>query len=393
MTDRKDLKSGWRKVKFGDVVRQVKDKLDPDTSGLERYVAGEHMDTDDLRIRRWGEIGSGYLGPAFHMHFRPGQVLYGSRRTYLRKVAAPDFEGICANTTFVLEPKNTEELLPEFLPLLMQTDQFNEYSVKNSKGSVNPYINFSDLALFEFALPPIGEQKRIVDILASADEAVISLEDLQVKHNQLIESFIQGAFVRFDADCEHRPSSALMEKITVGIVVKPADLYVDDGTGILALRSLNVFPGRFVLNETVEISSQGHKVHGKSALNAGDIVVVRTGRPGDAAVVPQELDGTNCIDLIVAKPGNEIDAQYVVTFLNSQFGRRIFLSGTTGTAQQHFNVGEFSKLKLPVPPLSVQQEFITRLDKLRDPSKMGNVRLMDAQKIRTSLLNEAIGSK
>lgn len=145
----RDLKPGWRRVKFGDVVRQCKEKADPETSGLERYIAGDHMDTDDLRLRRWGEIGSGYLGPAFRMRFKPGQILYGSRRTYLRKVAVADFEGICANTTFVLEPKNPNELLPEFLPFLMQTEAFNAFSVKNSKGSVNPYINFSDLARFE----------------------------------------------------------------------------------------------------------------------------------------------------------------------------------------------------------------------------------------------------
>lgn len=45
-------KTRWTTVAFGDVVRQVKDKVDPKESGLERYVAGEHMDTDDLRIRR-----------------------------------------------------------------------------------------------------------------------------------------------------------------------------------------------------------------------------------------------------------------------------------------------------------------------------------------------------
>ena len=122
--NKKALKPGWRRVKFGDVVRQCKEKADPETSGLERYIAGDHMNTDDLRLRRWGEIGSGYLGPAFHMRFKPGQVLYGSRRTYLRKVAVADFDGICANTTFVLEPKNPDELLPEFLPFLMQADEF-----------------------------------------------------------------------------------------------------------------------------------------------------------------------------------------------------------------------------------------------------------------------------
>jgi type I restriction enzyme, S subunit len=143
----------WKAVKFGDVVRQVKDKVDPKESGLERYIAGEHMETDNLHIRRWGTIGDNYLGLAFHMRFKPGQVLYGSRRTYLRKVAFADFEGITANTTYVLESKDPDVLLPELLPFIMQTDSFNEHSIKQSKGSVNPYINFSDIDWYEFPLP------------------------------------------------------------------------------------------------------------------------------------------------------------------------------------------------------------------------------------------------
>src|SRR4029077_178269 len=126
---------GWSRVAFGDVVRQVRDRVDARSSGLERYVAGEHMETDDLRLRRWGEITEDYLGPAFHMRFKPGHVLYGSRRTYLRKVAVADFSGICANTTFVLEPKDPSALLPEFLPFVMQTEVFHAHSIKQSKGS------------------------------------------------------------------------------------------------------------------------------------------------------------------------------------------------------------------------------------------------------------------
>lgn len=184
-------KTQWPTVKFGDVVRQVKDKVDAKESGLERYIAGEHMDTDDLRIRRWGEIGDDYLGPAFHMRFRPGQVLYGSRRTYLRKVAVPDFEGICANTTFVLESKDPTALLPEMLPFIMSTEAFHEHSVKQSKGSVNPYVNFSDLAWYEFALPPLEEQRQIAKLLEhmnnyreclmNAAQALIRLRDSIIK--------------------------------------------------------------------------------------------------------------------------------------------------------------------------------------------------------------------
>ncbi|QQD22805.1 restriction endonuclease subunit S [Oceanospirillaceae bacterium ASx5O] len=386
----RDLKPGWRRVKFGDVVRQCKEKADPETSGLERYIAGEHMDTDDLRLRRWGEIGSGYLGPAFHMRFKPGQVLYGSRRTYLRKVAVADFEGICANTTFVLESKNSDELLPEFLPFLMQTEAFNAFSVKNSKGSVNPYINFSDLARFEFSLPLVEDQRAILELLKAAEACAIAYEEAKHSHEQLLASFIQESFSSFDEQHEHRPCKDLMNKITVGIVVKPADLYVAAGKGVRALRSLNVLPGRFVLDEVVEISVEGHASHQKSALSAGDIVIVRTGRPGDAAVVTPELADTNCIDLIVAKPGPSISADYVVAFLNSQFGRRIFSSGTTGTAQQHFNVGEFSKLKLPVPPIDVQREFVSRLSQLKTPIQALDKRLRDARTTKAMVLSSSI---
>ena len=130
MLERPIFRAGWTRVAFGDVVRRVNDKVDPWDSGLERYVAGEHMDTDDLPIRRWGLIGDDYLGPAFHMRFKRGHVLYGSRRTYLRKVALADFEGITANTTFVLETKDPAALMSELLPFLMQTEAFHSFSIK-----------------------------------------------------------------------------------------------------------------------------------------------------------------------------------------------------------------------------------------------------------------------
>lgn len=190
----RSLKPGWSWVKFGDMVRQVKDKVDPQTSGLKRYVAGEHMNTDDLRIRCWGEINEDYLGPAFNMHFKPGQVLYGSRRTYLRKVAVPHFEGICANTTFVLEAKDPNLLMPELLPFIMRTEAFHEHSIKQSKGSVNPYVNFSDLAWWEFAFPPLEEQRKLLMLLSTIETQFQHIEIAEQKANLCRKSYLENIF-------------------------------------------------------------------------------------------------------------------------------------------------------------------------------------------------------
>lgn len=195
-----ELKSGWTRVRFGDVVRQSKEKADPVTSGLERFVAGEHMDTDELRIRRWGTIGDGYLGPAFTARFSPGQVLYGSRRTYLRKVALADFDGICANTTFVLESVNPKVLLPELLPFIMQTEAFHEHSKRESKGSVNPYVNFSDLAWYEFSLPPLEEQRRLALLLTGVYLSQEANKRALEKCVRMRDSFLNDSFDYEDND-------------------------------------------------------------------------------------------------------------------------------------------------------------------------------------------------
>jgi type I restriction enzyme S subunit len=161
-------RKGWKKVRFGDVVRMLKEQVDPVSDGVDRYVAGEHMETENVHIRKWGNVGDGYLGPAFIRRFRKGQVLYGSRRTYLKKVAVAEWDGVTANTTFVLEAVQGK-LLPELLPWLMLSERFTKHSIQESKGSTNPYINFPDIAKFEFALPPLDQQRRIAEMLWACD--------------------------------------------------------------------------------------------------------------------------------------------------------------------------------------------------------------------------------
>ena len=247
------LKPGWARVAFGEVVRQVKDQIDPVTTGLERYVAGEHMGTDDLRIRRWGIVGDGYLGPAFRMRFRSGHVLYGSRRTYLRKVAVADFEGITANTTFVIETKDPNRLLPELLPFIMQTDSFHKHSISKSKGSVNPYVNFSDLTSYEFALPPVHEQRRIATALTATTqlaEKCRSLADCLTRAKlSAVEHTVRGtphSLVPVADLLREPPRNGISPVTNAGgiglktVSVSAVDLGVFDPTGCVKRAQINI---------------------------------------------------------------------------------------------------------------------------------------------------------
>jgi len=375
-----------RAYRFEQLANQINDRVIPAEAAVERYVGLEHLDTDSLRIRRWGhpsEVESTKL------RFQPGDIIFGKRRVYQRKVAVADTEGICSAHAMVLRTK-PEVVLPKFLPFFMQSDEFMERALSISVGSLSPTINWKSLAKEEFALPAVHDQARLVELLIAASRLIESLLDAQEATEHAYEAWI--ADWTTGEEWQERFAIDVLKRATVGIVIKPADLYVSGNCGVPALRSLNVLRNRLSWDECVHISDDGHANHQKSALRAGDVVVVRSGRPGDAAVVPKLDHGLNAIDLIVSTPGPTLRSEYFCRYLNSIAGRRQFASGIAGTAQLHFNVSLFKKLKLPIPPLEVQDQFIERAEQFQKALDAIRERMVSARELRRLIVNECTGS-
>lgn len=173
-----DLKPGWKRVKFGELASCINDRVDdPSTAGVERYVGLEHLDPESLTIRRWGSPED---VESTKLRFKLGDIIFGKRRAYQRKLAVADFEGICSAHAMVLRAK-PDVVLPEFLPFLMQSDLFMERAVEISVGSLSPTINWKTLAQQEFALPTLEEQRRLV-------EALSAFRKYQEKFNEAIRT-------------------------------------------------------------------------------------------------------------------------------------------------------------------------------------------------------------
>lgn len=385
MLERPVSKAGWTRVRFDQIATQINDRVDnPAEAGVERYVGLEHLDPDSLRIRRWGEPTD---VESTKLRFQPGDIIFGKRRVYQRKVAVADFEGICSAHAMVLRAK-PGAVLPDFLPFFMQSDLFMERALRISVGSLSPTINWKALAAEEFTLPPIQEQARLLEPLlgvrALEEGLGAALEIGEKTYEAWIESELK------DHDWSVRPAIELLTRATVGIVVKPADWYVSSGQGVPALRSLNVLKNRLAWDDYVEISHEGHEFHQKSALRAGDVVIVRSGRPGDAAVIPSLDHPLNAIDLIISTTGPDLRPEFFCRFLNSVAGRKQFASGIAGTAQLHFNVELFKKLRIPVPPLAEQDVFIARAHQFDDNLNDLRGRLATAQEVKRAILKECI---
>lgn len=165
--------------------------------------------------------------------------------------------------------------------------------------------------------------------------------------------------------------------LTVGHVGPMASEYVDDGVPFI--RSLNVRPFRIELEGVKYIPERFHQRLAKSALTPGDVVVVRTGAPGTAAVIPESLPVANCSDVVIVRPGPDLDSRYLAYLINS-VARSYIDSRTVGAVQQHFNVGAAKGIPIPAATLDEQRRIVAVLgaiDELIETDRSQIARLED----------------
>lgn len=171
-------RKGWKRFPFGAFAESVNERVEPASAPDEIYVGLDNLDSGNLHIRRWGK-GSDVVGTK--LRFRKGDIVFGRRRAYQRKLAVAEFDGICSAHAMVVRAKS-ELVLPKFLPFLMMSDRFMDRAVEISVGSLSPTINWKTLKLEEFDLPPLAQQQRIAAILWATDNAI---ETLIAQHNAL----------------------------------------------------------------------------------------------------------------------------------------------------------------------------------------------------------------
>lgn len=158
----------WKPHRFDQMAQNINERVLPaDAEGLP-YVGLEHLDSESLKIRRWGTPDE---VEAQKLRFYPGDIIFGKRRFYQRKLAVAEVEGICSAHAMVLRAKE-DVVDPLFLPFFMQSEMFYERAMSISVGSLSPTINWSALARQEFPLPPLHEQHRIAEILWAVEEAI-----------------------------------------------------------------------------------------------------------------------------------------------------------------------------------------------------------------------------
>lgn len=398
-----ELQRGWSMVKFGHVVHLNRDTAkNPEADGIERYVGLEHISPGDPRVRSWGDVAE---GTTFTNRFRPGQVLFGKRRAYQRKVAVADFEGVCSGDIYVLEPADSNTLHPDLLPFICQSEAFFERAVGTSAGSLSPRTNWKSLAAYEFSLPPMAEQERLVDLLSSAAGVVEAyreaLEAAKTASTATLHRLMSVGLESPDrelsrettADLPHPAgwtTAALSEVASVQrgrFSHRPRNLpkffggpYPFAQTGdVGAARGRDFSPSQYLSDEGVQYSR---------SFQPGSILITIAAVIGATAITTTE---TWCPDSVVGiEPSERVRVDFLEYALRY---RRPYLEYevATQTAQKNINLKALRPLRVPVPPLDVQDQIVEILRGTDEAVVAIEQRLRDAERLSAALLNRALG--
>ena len=294
MTENRTLPEGWRWVRFGDVVCHVKTTTKyPESEGLTRIVGLEHLDSESLPLRRWHKLDELPDGTSFTHVFRAGQVLFGKRRAYQRKVAVADFDGLCSGDILVFESSG-DEMLAEFLPNLVQSDGFFDHALGTSAGSLSPRTKWQELAKYVFALPPVKHQESIVKVLECARQAAHEAAQVRTALESLRDALIDDA--TWDSSCGRwsvplvRVGDLLDGRPRNGLSPKASS----EPDGVRSVTLSAVRDGRFTADEDTEKWCEPSSKAPEFRVDAGDVFIVRgngnrslVGRAGLALVKPE----------------------------------------------------------------------------------------------------------
>lgn len=381
-------KPGWKTVKFGDVVKLSNARCsNPAAAGIGRYVGLEHIEPEDLRIRRWGLVEE---GTTFTTLFKPGQVLFGKRRAYQRKVAVADFEGVCSGDIYVFESIDPQVLLPELLPFICQTDRFFEYAIGTSAGSLSPRTNWKSLLNFEFVLPPITMQKEILELLSAFMSMQNALSILDESIHQLREASLTSIFSACDKSIEtgilkeigqiEFPSTwRLLEadKLSDALITKgatPSKHITDKSTGIPFIKVYNLtFDGilDFTVNPTF-ITEAGHAELSRSTVIGGDILMNIVGPPlGKVAFVPLDFPEANINQAIVRYRFQDSNIRkWLCWYLQSSWAKSWFMKRSKKTSgQRNLTLEMCREIPVPLPPPKELLELINRIEQIERSKK------------------------
>ena len=398
--DLKNLdKTNWKTFRFDQIAKRISETVDPNTTDLEIYIGLEHIDAEDIHIKRQG-VPADVKGGKLKCY--PGDVIFGKRRAYQRKAAVVDFEGICSAHAFVFRA-NPKVIDPKLFPFFLHSDLFMHRAVDISVGGLSPTINWGQLKEQEFLLPPKDQQAQLSEFLWAMDEVIEREKEVLDKLNNTYSTSINQFMIH-----GQYPNDGELVKTKCGLLdkridtIKLKDCLIEKPTyGANAsskpfengsLRYIRITDiddeGNLIKEDKVTIDSTDYSQY---LLKDQDFLFARTGNTVGKTLLYDDSMGKSVfagylirfrVSLEILKPN------FLFYFTKSlkyeTFKRKMIKVG----AQPNINSEEYQSMVLPSFSIKIQQELTDKLDFIKSNIDDLKSKISRSKALQKSLINQ-----
>ena len=279
--------------------------------------------------------------------------------------------------------KHVVDMLPKYIFYLFK---YRDWDKGSNKAVMGKTLNKATLSEIEIELCSLEKQKEIVKVL---DKIMGSLAGRK-SELLLLDDLIKARFVEmFGSIKEERLLGDISEFVTVGIANSATHAYAE--SGIPMLRNQNIKENYLDDTDIIYIKSEFATQYESKKLKENDIIVMRTGYPGVACLVPKKYEGCQTFTTLIVRLKEDNNSSYVCSYINSDFGKKFIDSEKVGVAQQNVGAKSLAKMPIKIPPIELQNQFAAFVAQV-DKSKVAVQKALDeTQTLFDSLMQEYFG--
>ena len=387
------------RVRLGDVAEEVRGNWAGETKDVP-VVGLEHLDPDDIWLRKW-EVNPSEN--TFTKAFRKGQILFGRRRAYQKKLSLAPRDGICSGDITVIAAKG-DKVIPELLPFFLRTDKFFDYAIQGSAGSLSPRVKWAHLADYEFDLPPIERQRELANLLWAANDLKESYKKAITATDEMLKAKFREMFggvsdaSRGAAESRSKwPMVHLRDvcfgRASNGYFARQSEYNSDGNARIVSVT--DVVNRTYVNIDGLQRISMSSKDLSRFSLKYGDMLfcrssLVKEGIGKAAIIAPSEIN--DCVfecHLIKISLDTNICHPVFMEHLSwaAEFRKQIMGNSKTTTMTTISQDGILN-VSIPLPPLSLQREFVAIAERA-DAAKFAlKQSIADIDQVMKGLINQ-----
>lgn len=379
------------KYRFDQIAINSTAKKKPTEEDKYHYIGLEHIDSQNLIVSRWG---SEVAPKGDKLLMKKGDVLFGKRRAYQKKVAIAPFDGIFSAHGMVLRP-NEEVVDKDFFPMFISSDYFLDAAIAISVGSLSPTINWKDLARLEFDLPPIEEQRKLAEVLWSINDTLQAYQKLLTETDALVQAqFIEmfGDPVSNPYNWEKRRLIDICDKLTDGTHFSPESFPSGEYKYITAK---NIKEDGFDFSNLTYVTKDTHdSIYARCNPEQGDVLYIKDGVTTGIAMVNSLKEPFTMLSSVALLKQNRslILGEFLCSILNNKGMYNHIRSSMGGAAITRLTIKKLNNIMVILPPINLQQKFVSikqQAVKAKRPLQHGIISL---QATKSSILDGALGT-